>query len=251
MSKKIIALVAAQILVLLFMASSHFLIQSTGEEIKLKTAPVDPRDVLYGDYVTLNYDISDINVSYFRSDEKPERGDTVYVLLKRVGNYDELVSAHLEKPVTTDDQKMLKGRIDYVSHSSDSSYAIESVRVLYGFERYYVAEGTGKELEDKRGQFDVIVKVTSWGQTLSRISFIANGVIPQSEATDRVYQHFREKSEYVRVTNTELVDHYEDQNRAVWVVEVRVTKEKTSGPSEITKKIVMNAVTGEILDELQ
>ena len=34
----------------------------TGDEIRLKVKPVDPRDLLRGQYVALNYDISEIQV---------------------------------------------------------------------------------------------------------------------------------------------------------------------------------------------
>ena len=52
-----------------------------GEEVILKVIPYDPRDFLRGDYVTLNYEINNIETSGKRipkvNYEKP-----VYVILK-------------------------------------------------------------------------------------------------------------------------------------------------------------------------
>jgi len=252
MAKKFITLVLLQALVLLFMAGSNSLIESSGDEVRLKTAPVDPRDVLYGDYVTLNYDISDIDIHFFTDGEKPKRGDTVYVLLKREGDYDQLVSAHLNKPSPSNGEKVMKGRVEYVVQNWVSNQRqesrIESVRVLYGIERYYVSEGTGKELENKRGQFDVIVKVTSWGQTLSSISFIANGVITQWDAQERVYDYFNQKSLHVEVVRSDLTNQYKEQDRAVWIVEVRMIRDKTGEVVGETITVVVDAKTGEILE---
>ena len=49
----------------------------TGKTVILKTQPVDPFDFFRGQYLTINYEISRVNLS-----ENFKEGDTVYVSLK-------------------------------------------------------------------------------------------------------------------------------------------------------------------------
>ena len=60
-------------LVLGYMVESRATILKNGMEIRLKTAPVDPRDLLRGDYVILNYDISSFPTSKVNG-TKPAEG---------------------------------------------------------------------------------------------------------------------------------------------------------------------------------
>ena len=53
-----ISVALLQTLVLGRMIESRAAILVSGTEVLLKTAPVDPRDLLRGDYVALSYDIS-------------------------------------------------------------------------------------------------------------------------------------------------------------------------------------------------
>ena len=66
-----------------------------GEEIRLKVKPVDPRDLLRGQYVALKYDISEIQV---KKSEDFERGKTVYVSLKEDGKTCTAQGIHKIKP---------------------------------------------------------------------------------------------------------------------------------------------------------
>ncbi|WP_101776071.1 GDYXXLXY domain-containing protein [Pasteurella oralis] len=55
---------------------------TTGESIILKTAPVDPRSLMQGDYMSLNYEIlQDIRNAWY--EDPPEGASFVYALLKR------------------------------------------------------------------------------------------------------------------------------------------------------------------------
>jgi uncharacterized membrane-anchored protein len=51
------------------------------ERILLTSAPVDPRDIFRGDYVTLSYNASTIDLDQFGISEKFKRNDTVYTML--------------------------------------------------------------------------------------------------------------------------------------------------------------------------
>lgn len=253
--KKFLFFIIFQLVVLISMASSHFAVEWYGEEVYLQTAPVDPRDIFYGDYVILNYEISDINISKFMGDQKPEEGDTVYVLLKKEGNYHQLVSAHLQKPEASSDERVVKGRIEYISKRWDpiqgESDSFESAHVVYGFERYYVSEGTGKDLEQKRGQFDVIVKVAPWGQSLSSLKFIANDVITESEIQQRVYEFFEKQTIPIDIRRSQLVTRYKNEDRPVWFVDIMIYTDKGQEKSANLSTVIMDAKSGEILEHIK
>jgi len=55
----------------------------TGDRILLKSAPVDPRDIFRGDYVTLAYEISTLDLDKLGAGERFKRNDTIYVVLDR------------------------------------------------------------------------------------------------------------------------------------------------------------------------
>ncbi|TBL81565.1 GDYXXLXY domain-containing protein [Paenibacillus thalictri] len=160
---RLLLLTAAQALFLLAIAASYMAVGAWGQEIRLKTEPIDPRDAMYGDYVILNYEISRLKMPLWKEGTaKPEDGQTVYVVVKPEGDIYEPVAVYGSKPAVSADQVALKGRVDYSGYDQFS--------VKYGLERYYVPEGTGGELEKKAGNTVVRVKVASWGQ--SRISEI-------------------------------------------------------------------------------
>ena len=54
-----------------------------GSEVTLQTRPVDPRDFLRGDYVVLNYEISNVPAGALANTPAPGRGTLVFVKLAR------------------------------------------------------------------------------------------------------------------------------------------------------------------------
>lgn len=61
-----IAAVVTQVLALGYIAGEREWILHTGRTIWLRTAPVDPRDVMRGDYVRLDYEIGRVDRSLRR-----------------------------------------------------------------------------------------------------------------------------------------------------------------------------------------
>jgi uncharacterized membrane-anchored protein len=154
----------AQVLVLITITISFYAIDWMGKEVRLKTAPVDPRDYFYGDYVILRYDISNLPGNLWREKTPPKSGDPVYVVLKRMGSYDQAVAIYTHKPSVPDDQTVLQGQIN----SQDRS----TISIQYGLERYYVPENTGKEIEKQRNHLSVVIRAAPWGQAkISRLDF--------------------------------------------------------------------------------
>ena len=71
----IITAILVQVLILAWMAGQREWILRTAPRIWLRTAPIDPRDLFRGDYVTLRYDIAAIGAEKFgpaltRSEER-------------------------------------------------------------------------------------------------------------------------------------------------------------------------------------
>ncbi|TDF97705.1 GDYXXLXY domain-containing protein [Paenibacillus piri] len=156
-TRLLIAVVLLQILFLGGIAGSYYAVGWFGQEIKLKTAPVDPRDLLYGDYVTLGYEISQPEARLWKgTGERPAQDSRVYVLLKPANGLYEAAGIYDAKPAAGPGEVVLKGKVR-------SAWG-ESIRVQYGLEQYYVPEGTGRQLEDKARNMIVAVKVAPWGQ---------------------------------------------------------------------------------------
>ncbi|MBP1995853.1 GDYXXLXY domain-containing protein [Paenibacillus eucommiae] len=161
-TKLLVVLVILQVLFLLGTAGSSYAVRWLGKEIRLQTLPVDPRDLLYGDYVILNYEISTLPTSLLNKGEFPERGDTVYVLLKlnasdKAGTYD-AVGIYTSKPSAAAEEAIIKARVEF-NHG-------DTLRLEYGLEKYYVPENTGKELENQVGELVARVKVAPWSRAV-------------------------------------------------------------------------------------
>jgi len=77
------ALVSLQVLLLAGIIFSHHYWLENGELIRLRTEPVDPRDLFRGDYVRLSYEISTLDLDRLDGDDIFERNENVYVVLRR------------------------------------------------------------------------------------------------------------------------------------------------------------------------
>jgi uncharacterized membrane-anchored protein len=161
----LIILAALQIVFLLGVAASSYTVLWYGQEIRIQTVPIDPRDLVYGDHVNLKFSISELPVSLWKEPGAlPDSGKTVYVLIKPTGAdksavYD-AVGGYANKPSPAQDEVVIKGRISY---SFDNKFIVE-----YGIEKFYVPENTGKELEEQaiKGNILARVKVASWGRSV-------------------------------------------------------------------------------------
>jgi uncharacterized membrane-anchored protein len=136
---------------------------ASGTVVLLETRPVDPRDLLRGDYITLNYKISDVSLSAFappRTNGLPP-GVTVYVALERRGDFYEVAEASTEPITAANGQVMLRGR-------TQAWWNGASVHLEYGLERFYVHEGTG----NPRGKINVQAAVPASGRAQIKAVFL-------------------------------------------------------------------------------
>ena len=139
-----------------------------GKLILLETRPVDPRDLLRGDYVILGYKISDVPLTVFTPviTNSPPVGQRIFVALEPRGEFYEVVQASTEKLPTTANQVLLRGKSQ--NWWNRNSTAEKIVRVEYGLERYYVREGTG----NPQGKLTAQVAVPVSGQGVIKQLFV-------------------------------------------------------------------------------
>jgi len=139
----------------------------TGTEILLKTEPVDPRDLFRGDYVTLNYEISTLDLDEIPAEDPYfEYNDRIYLALTLEDGYGVPKKIYRNPP---DDELYVKGtvkRINYDWVEDEDGLVVEEprvkeLRVDYGIESYFVPEGRGIEIERQQwtGEEGVDVKV--------------------------------------------------------------------------------------------
>ena len=177
-------LVAASVVALVqigFLASaiySRAALLRHGEEITLRTAPVDPRDLLRGDYVALSYDVSLVPVDLLRTarPRDDEAVGTVYVRLRRGENHApaSIVAAALGAPLET---PPAANELDLKGTSRDRWHdGLDAINVQYGLERFYVPEGEGRAIEQGLGerQFTMRVAVNKAGDAQIKALYDGN-----------------------------------------------------------------------------
>lgn len=140
----ILLLVIVQTLILAWMVAGRVMILRSPDVVTLQSEPVDPRDLFRGDYVILNYAITNLSFTEINGDMKWQDGDTIYVELTPSKDTWRAVAAFHATVVPALGNKIIRGRIDYLDETRNVA------RVSYGVERYYVPEGEGRTLEEER-----------------------------------------------------------------------------------------------------
>ncbi|MBP7653436.1 GDYXXLXY domain-containing protein [Candidatus Dependentiae bacterium] len=137
------------------------------EIILLKTLPVDPRDLISGHYMTLNYALSNpVNIPGFKKEDMTNYSTDVFVYLEPV-----------EKIVVNNVQRFiyLPSSVKYncnfpANVNSDRGvwvkgyYLKNSGNIVYGIEKYYFSEKRKEKLNKLRsGDFYVEINVDKYG----------------------------------------------------------------------------------------
>jgi len=140
-----------QCVLLVLMVADRMQILREGREVTLQTQPVDPRDLLRGDYVVLRYDISQLAAGALAGKPAAERDAVVFVKIAPNANgLYEAVSVHAEPVAVTAPEVLIRGRVAY-SCGSGRTFC-DRLTIKYGLESYFVPEGEGKKLEQARNQ---------------------------------------------------------------------------------------------------
>lgn len=142
-------MVVVQLLIVTTLIASKEILLRTGQTVKLELAPLDPRSLLQGDYVQLNYKISQLP-------PEVDFGDNYRVQL--VLHPDENGVSQF-KEVHNQGKKLAPSEVVITGWRRGSRN-----RLSYGIESYFVPEGTGLEVE--RSAKYGIVKVNKHGDAI-------------------------------------------------------------------------------------
>ncbi len=125
-------IVAAQLVFLTAWAGYHEWLRQTAPTILLQCRPVDPQDLVRGDYMILRYDIGDAEIP------NAESGNDAWVLLEARGRYFVVAQASATKLEPKPGQFLVRGK---VASSWRRNHAAQEIE--YGIESYFVPEGRG------------------------------------------------------------------------------------------------------------
>ena len=156
--------------ILIFMIQSRASILQNGTEVVLKTEPVDPRDLLRGDYVTLGYSISSFPATEIEGDSNThyDESSPVYVVLKKGvdGIWDKSRASVSPIADLKPDEVLITGR----ARNGFTPKTTDNIRVDYGIERFYVPEGEGRAIESERNEkrIDAVIMVNAKGRAQMR-----------------------------------------------------------------------------------
>ncbi|WP_332690153.1 GDYXXLXY domain-containing protein [Bosea sp. (in: a-proteobacteria)] len=158
---------------ILMLVQSRARILSAGTEVKLATAPVDPRDLFRGDYVILNYKISTLDPAALDGEKALHRNQTVYVRLAPAADgFAEARGIYLARPTTAAGESVIEGRVTSTGSclagadgEPDCDLGTRAIRVAYGLESYFVPQGTGGAIErTERKRIEIIAAIAPSGQ---------------------------------------------------------------------------------------
>jgi uncharacterized membrane-anchored protein len=145
--------VVLQVGVLAFMGGEREWILRTGRTVLLRTAPVDPRDPMRGDYVRFDFEIAHVPKVLCRDGAlawvghdfkglRELRDEPVFALIKRdEQGVAELVSVSDRRPASGE---FLRGRVQYVDHNG--------LNVRFGVEAFFTEQGKAREFEEQQRQ---------------------------------------------------------------------------------------------------
>ncbi|MCU4180470.1 GDYXXLXY domain-containing protein [Bosea sp. BH3] len=155
-------------LVLLALVEQRARILRSGAEIRLRTVPIDPRDLFRGDYVVLAYPISTVEAE--AGGERYRRGEKVYVALQRdAEGFAQAASVSREWPRASGDAVVIAGQVTTtgacaLNQDGTTDCNRRRLRVTYGLESFFVPQGEGKVIETTdKARIEVVASVSSSG----------------------------------------------------------------------------------------
>lgn len=161
-----IVIVILQIAVLCVMIVKRVHLLDTGVKVLLKCEPIDPRSLINGDYVFLNYQISSLTKDLYTGMnlKNLKSNDTVYVAIDKPANGKYWVA----KSFSSDFETLNKEYPVVMSGTIKDTYL--AFRIHYGVENYFVPQNQGLQIEQKMGDVSVEVSVSDTGENaISRL----------------------------------------------------------------------------------
>lgn len=145
---------------------------TTGQDILLEIPrPIDPTDLFRGNYVTLWYTISSIDLSEITSDYEFSRDETLYATLSKKEKFWTVDSVSHSKPKLNENQVCLKGKV--------SSLHNNQIRAKWGIESFFSPPEQAKEIEKEkwRGNVSSIVTADSYCNSILKALVIKDEII--------------------------------------------------------------------------
>ncbi len=152
-------LVAGQVLYVLGVAGAGYATTALGKQVVLATAPIDPKELLAGDFVRLRYGIGAVPLGQWREAAPPRRRQAVFVLLAQgPDSLSTAVGVYPQAPTPGPNQAVLRGWVTDVYRNS--------LNLRFNLERYYVPERSDLRLEKAPHLHPLRVRVSiaPWGQ---------------------------------------------------------------------------------------
>jgi uncharacterized membrane-anchored protein len=157
-AKQLILACSVPLLILLGMCFTPLYTLLTGEEVILRTMPVDPSDVFRGDYVALRYEAEEVPKSLV--EEKviskvvgEHRSSAVYVVLKEQNGIYTPTKVTLDKPAGG---VYLKGVLNFIGTNMNGN---EVAYIKYSMDKYFVEDNTGAAWEKASAKGEILAKV--------------------------------------------------------------------------------------------
>ena len=140
-----------------WLIADRALLLKSGQEVRLAVVPVDPRDLLRGDYVVLSYAISRLDSAALEGDDAFAKGEAIYVTLTRSGDTWQAAAIAHVRPASG---IWIKGTVRTVrTGGRDCVGPCKTYGVDYNIEKFFVPEGTGRDLEKLRNGDHLAVDV--------------------------------------------------------------------------------------------
>ncbi len=160
---RILVVAALQTAALAYMIVDRQMMLNASQVVTLKVVPIDPRDIFRGDYVILNYEISNVDPSKLQGDDRFTWGDTIFVTVVPQGAVWSAAAVGRDRPVAVDGGVAIRGTINRIDEGERET---RSLGVTYGIESYFVPQGTGMEIENeaRRGELSIDVAVGGDGR---------------------------------------------------------------------------------------
>ena len=156
-------LVLLQVILLLFIVIRYQSALSSGTPVLLKVVPVDPRDLLRGDYVTFSYEISNLDLTKITNQGgEYNENDTVYVRLEQGDKFWNASAIDKSFHPTTASEIWLKGRKTSNWRMPDD-WNKQHISISYGIEQFFVPEGTGMLGNSRDISVEIVVNKSGFG----------------------------------------------------------------------------------------
>lgn len=173
-----LVLALVQIGFLSWIIAGRAAILRNGKEVLLKIEPVDPRDLLRGDYIILGYEISRIPVKMIAdipADKLSSDDTSIVVRLKKgADGYWQPTIAWFGKAPTSvgPDEADISG---HVAEGWDLRAEGATIAPDYGIERFYVPEGQGMAIQNDMRVRPFGIRLAIAGDGTAQIKALVDG----------------------------------------------------------------------------